>query len=113
MIKLDGPELNEAAWLFVKEYESCIGEKLSGHLFNNLKFLLKPTIERYLELMNTAKVEALAGVRAAEAASRIDTRSAIWNAAVESAALVVQPVPHIEEERTFGEIATAIRRLRV
>jgi hypothetical protein len=40
-------------------------------------------------------------------------RASIWNAAIEAAALVVQPIPHVDEERTCGEIADAIRRLKV
>ncbi len=40
-----------------------------------------------------------------------DLRRKIWNAAIEAAALVVQPVPHIDEERTCGEVAASIRAL--
>lgn len=53
-------------------------------------------------------------IEAAEAATAKDLtemRRQIWNIAVESAALVVQPVPHVQEERTCNEVARAIRRL--
>ena len=47
------------------------------------------------------------------AAAGIDSmRAEVWNAAIEAAALVVQPVPHIDEERTCGEVAAAIRALK-
>lgn len=39
--------------------------------------------------------------------------SEIWNAAIEKAALIVQPVPHIDEERKCEDIAIAIRKLKI
>ena len=35
-----------------------------------------------------------------------------WNAAIEAAALVVQPDPHIDEERECQAIAAEIRKLK-
>lgn len=40
-------------------------------------------------------------------------RREIWNAAIEAAALIVEPVPHIDEERTCGEVASEIRKLKM
>jgi hypothetical protein len=36
----------------------------------------------------------------------------IWNAAIEAAALIVQPNPHVEEERECEDIARQIRGLK-
>lgn len=36
----------------------------------------------------------------------------IWNTAIEAAALIVQPVPHINEERRCEDIAASIRKLK-
>jgi hypothetical protein len=36
----------------------------------------------------------------------------IWNEAVEAAALVVQPTPHVDEERQCQHVAEAVRKLK-
>lgn len=36
-----------------------------------------------------------------------------WNAAIEAAALIVQPNPHIDEERRCEDVAEAIRKLKI
>lgn len=36
----------------------------------------------------------------------------VWNAAIEAAALIVQPKPHIEEERECKDIVEQIRKLK-
>lgn len=36
-----------------------------------------------------------------------------WNAAIEAAALVVEPNPHVEEERECKDVAVAVRRLKI
>lgn len=36
----------------------------------------------------------------------------IWNEAIEAAALIVQPKPHIDEERRCEDIASEIRKLK-
>jgi hypothetical protein len=46
------------------------------------------------------------------AKSAPDWRREIWNSAVEAAALVVQPIPNIDEERTCAEVARVIRTLK-
>lgn len=53
------------------------------------------------------------GVVTLENESVIAFRLRIWNAAIEAAALVVEPIPHVNEERTCGEVAAAIRALAI
>ncbi len=36
----------------------------------------------------------------------------IWNEAIEAAALIVQPNPHVDEERRCEDIADQIRKLK-
>lgn len=36
-----------------------------------------------------------------------------WNAAIEAAALVVEPNPHVDEERECQEVAKAVRLLKI
>jgi hypothetical protein len=36
----------------------------------------------------------------------------IWNSAIEAAALIVQPDPHVDEERKCEDIAETIRKLK-
>lgn len=55
-------------------------------------------------------LHAIREVRAVRTALA-DLRRAVWNTAIEAAALVVQPIPHVNEERTCGEVATQIRAL--
>lgn len=35
-----------------------------------------------------------------------------WDAAIEAAALIVQPIPHVDEERKCEDIALKIRKLK-
>jgi len=36
-----------------------------------------------------------------------------WNAAIEAAALIVEPNPHVDEERECKDVATAVRSLKI
>lgn len=60
--------------------------------------------------------ESLVSLSFAELAQRIadalaSERERSWNAAIESAALIAEPNPHIEEERECKDVANAIRAL--
>lgn len=43
---------------------------------------------------------------------REKTNIAIWNAAIEAAALIVQPKPHVDEERRCEDIVAEILKLK-